>query len=41
MSLLPYKDIGTFNHQRKKMGVMVRKGFITPQNKQHEKQYRF
>jgi hypothetical protein len=40
MSLLPYKDIGTFNHQRK-WGVMVRKGFITPQNKQHEKQYRF
>jgi hypothetical protein len=26
---------------KKKMGVMVRKGFITPQNKQHEKQYRF
>jgi hypothetical protein len=35
MSLLPYKDIGTFNRQRK-WGVMVRKGFITPQNKQHE-----
>jgi hypothetical protein len=29
MSLLPYKDIGTFN--RKENGVMVRKGFITPQ----------
>jgi hypothetical protein len=39
MSLLPYKDIGTFN--QKENGVMVRKGFITPQNKQHEKQYRF
>jgi hypothetical protein len=27
MSLLPYKDIGTFN--RKENGVMVRKGFIS------------
>jgi hypothetical protein len=27
--------------KEKKMGIMVRKGFITPQNKQHEKQYRF
>jgi hypothetical protein len=35
MSLLPYKDIGTLT-TKKKMGVMVRKGFITPQNKQHE-----
>jgi hypothetical protein len=27
--------------KERKWGVMVRKGFITPQNKQHEKQYRF
>jgi hypothetical protein len=39
MSLLPYKDIGTFN--QRKWGVMVRKGFITPQNKQHEKTVSF
>jgi hypothetical protein len=38
MSLLPYKDIGTF--LKKENGDVVRKGFITPQNKQHEK-YRF